>query len=188
MVSETHARVLDYLAHGRSDSFKDEPLAQVVGEDYYTLLEVTPAKPLAIQQRVFVGKEGRTDIQFIKGRIGYAQLTTTAKKELENAVRALVQEKEQQYLAFYNKAGPLSLRRHALELLPGLGKKNALALLDEREKAPFASFEDIKRRVPAVTHPEALIARRILKEIQEDRCLRYLFARPPKKARPPPRR
>jgi putative nucleotide binding protein len=67
---------------------------------------------------------------------------------------------------FINKAGPISLRAHMLELLPGVGKRHTEELLKEREKALFTSFEDVKKRVSSVPEPKKLIVQRILDELE----------------------
>ena len=49
MLSEDYAIVLDYLPHGKSSDFKEEPLAQLLGETHFSLLEAVPLtvlKPL----------------------------------------------------------------------------------------------------------------------------------------------
>ena len=44
---EEYAYVLDYLTSGKSHSSRSEPLAQMIGEEKFTLLEATasPAQP-----------------------------------------------------------------------------------------------------------------------------------------------
>ena len=80
-------------------------------------------------------------------------------------------------MRFFNEARPLTIRLHTLELLPGIGKKHLFHILDEREKEPFKSFEDIKQRVPLLGDPVKLIVSRIVKELTEP-CKYYLFVRP----------
>jgi putative nucleotide binding protein len=63
-----------------------------------------------------------------------------------------------------------------LELLPGLGKKTMWAILEERKKAPFQSFEDLLKRLPSVHHPEKLVARRIELELSDPNQKYHLFA------------
>jgi putative nucleotide binding protein len=62
-----------------------------------------------------------------------------------------------------------------LEELPGLGKKSMMAILDEREKEKFKSFEDLTTRVPTVKDPVKLIVARIMLEITDPDRKRYLF-------------
>ena len=70
-----------------------------------------------------------------------------------------------QDLEFFNKAQPLSMRMHQLELLPGLGKKHMWEIIQNRRK-PFTSFEDIKARVKLLPDPMNIVIKRIYSEIQ----------------------
>ena len=72
---------------------------------------------------------------------------------------------EERFIKFFNEAHPITTRFHLLELLPGLGKKTMLAVLDERKKAPFKSFEDLNKRVASLHQSEKIIARRIEREL-----------------------
>ena len=51
MAAEEYAYVLDYLPTGKSSAATSEPLAQVIGQDHFTLLEVTPKPELLLQLR-----------------------------------------------------------------------------------------------------------------------------------------
>ena len=73
---------------------------------------------------------------------------------------------------------------HQIELLPGLGKKHMLALLIEREKGPFASFEDLKKRLHPFPDPVVAIVKRIAEEMEDKDTKFYLFTRPPAPERP----
>ncbi len=179
-MKEDYGIVLDYLPMGKPSDPKGTPLAQILGTSYFTLLEVIPKPGAVLEQfeRVFIGKGDRPKVSLIKGRISYADLTSLARTNLEEAVRQLVREQEQRYVEFFNRARPITIRLHSLELLPGIGKKHLFAILDERERAPFSSFEDIRRRLPSIGDPEKIIVSRILKEL-EGNCKYYLFVRPP---------
>ena len=76
----------------------------------------------------------RREIDHVKRRIKFFDLTPTAQGEIEYAVEEIVKDKEEKYVRFFNKAEGLSLKKHTLEELPGLGKKTMLAILDERKK------------------------------------------------------
>jgi len=84
-------------------------------------------------------------------------------------------------LDFYNKSGSITIRRHQLELLHGLGKKHLKAVLDEREKNEFKSMEEISKRVDLMPNPISLIVKRVISELEDDGIKHYQFARPPKK-------
>jgi len=106
----------------------------------------------------------------------YDRLTQTAQFHLEQLVKDIVVAQEQQFVIFFNSAQPINTRRHQIELIPGIGKKHMWQIIEEREKKPFESFADIKRRVKLLPDPEKAIVKRILLEMKgEDKYL--LFAR-----------
>jgi len=100
MTNEEYAIVLDYMPKGKSSSFKENPIAQVVGTQYFTLLEVTPKKELKALETVYVGKEERDKIEFIKRRVEFKDLTSNAVAEIENAVIKIVKENEKKVFGF----------------------------------------------------------------------------------------
>jgi putative nucleotide binding protein len=61
----------------------------------------------------------------------------------------------------------MNTRLHQIELLPGFGKKHCDAVLSEREKKPFESFEEIKSRVAGIPDPQKAIEKRIFEELTE---------------------
>src|SRR5438876_20549 len=124
---------------------------------------------LSIGQRVYIGKEVemRTEILHVKRRVGHEELTTAAQKELPFVIQEIVKEKEEKFVDFFNRAQAITTRFHMLELLPGLGKKTMWAILEERKKGPFKSFQDLDQRVPSIHHPEKLVAKRIEMEISD---------------------
>lgn len=182
-VNEEHALVLDYLPQGKPTSFKREPIAQVIGMQHFTLLEIVPKKTLKIMDKVYVGKEERPDVEFIKRRIGFKELTATAQAEINKAIEKIILSDSEKFLGFYNKSGPVTIKRHQLELIPGLGKKHMQDILKEREVKPFESYEDLEKRVHLMPNPLQALVKRVLMELQEPSLKYYLFARPPVKER-----
>jgi len=169
---EKFAIVLDFLPHGYPDDPRPfhlkEPIVQAIGKSYFTLLELVPQKNVTLKahDEVYVGEGKRDKIAYIRGTIKTERLTQTAKNELVYAIAKLVEEQEERFVRFFNKAGLISLRAHQLELLPGIGKKHAKEIIAEREKRPFESFEDFRRRLPNLPDPKKLIAQRILAELE----------------------
>jgi putative nucleotide binding protein len=183
-VYEDYAYVLEYLPYGHPldsrPTYQRESLVQVVGDEHLTLLECVPKPGSAFQPRehVYIGKEARTKVAHIRRRITYEDLTVNARAELPFVLDEVVKAKEPRFIAFLNEAGPLNVRMHQLELLPGVGKKTMWMLLEERKKGPFQSFEDISKRVK-ISNPRKIIADRILEELRGGE--RYLlFVRGPK--------
>lgn len=182
---EDYVWVLDALPQGRPDAppHRREPLAYGIGDTQFTLLELIP-KPeaqLQVGERVYVGKEPtlRDKIAKVKGRVNHDQLTTAAQSELQYVLLEMVKKNEERFVKFFNDAPPITTRYHSLELLPGLGKKTMQGMLEERKKAPFASFEEMVTRVHALHAPDKLIAHRIELELSNPTEKYHLFARPP---------
>ena len=60
------------------------------------------------------------------------------------------------------------MRRHQVELLPGIGKKHMWELLEQRKEKEFENFDDIRSRVKLLPDPEKVIMRRIISELKGD--------------------
>ncbi|MDO8624709.1 MAG: DUF655 domain-containing protein, partial [Candidatus Diapherotrites archaeon] len=71
MPNEEHAVVLDYLPRGKSSSVKTEQLAQLLGTEFFSLLEVVPKRELKIGSEVYIGPDTREDIELVRRRIPY---------------------------------------------------------------------------------------------------------------------
>lgn len=177
---EEYAIVLDSLPYGKSTDIRREPLAQVIGEEYFTLLEVTP-KPevsFSVGERIYIGKGPRDKVDHIKSRIGYFDLTSASRNELERTIKRIIKEREQYFVTFFNKCGPINIRLHQLELLPGVGKKHMKDILEERERKPFESLEEINKRIPLLPDVTKILTERVLEELM-GKSRYYILTRPP---------
>ncbi len=176
---EDYAYVLDFMHAGKSSSSRSEPLAQLVGDKWFTLLEAStkPGIAVSIGERVYIGNGERDKILLIKSRVAYQELTQTAKNGLDGIVLQIIKSNEEKYVNVFNKAGALNIRQHSLELLPGVGRKHLDAILKERNAKPFTSFDDIMQRVSLLQDPAKLIADRVILELQGGERF-YLFAKP----------
>ncbi|MDO8554106.1 MAG: DUF655 domain-containing protein [Candidatus Micrarchaeota archaeon] len=182
---EDYAWVIEYLPSGHSSQLRREPVVQLVGAKFFTILEATvkPEATISIGQKICVGKEGRSEVDRIKGRMKYVDMTNGAKEFLPNVLRKAVEEREKDFVDFVNRSKPISIRVHTLDLLPGIGKKNMEALVAEREKKPFESFVDLKARVPTLPDPVMIFVHRIISELEGNEKY-YLFTKPPFEAFP----
>ncbi len=189
---EDYAIILDYLPIGyvKEDvpSFKKKPVAQAIGIEEFTLLELIPKENvnLDIHEKVYIGAGKREKIARVNRRLKYDKLTATAKLELNYVIEEIIKEHEDRFVRFFNEAGPISTRLHQIELLPGIGKKHMWDILNARKQKEFESYQDIKERVPMLADPVKLIFKRILLELKgsSDRKgkRKYtIFTRPPKK-------
>lgn len=176
-MKEEKAIIVDFLPHGYPLEMKRVPIAQAIGITYYTLLELVPRKgtKLELKEEVYIGPSRRDKIYFISGRLIKSKLTETAKLQIKDFVEKVIKEQEKKFVEFFNTAQAVNTRLHQLELLPGFGKKYTKMILEEREKRPFASFEDMKKRLKNLPDPKKVVQKRLIEELTQEQ--RYkLFA------------
>ena len=65
------AVTLDYLSHGRYSMDRSQPVAQVMGDLYFSLLEVIvrEGSTLKVGERVYIGDGKRDKVKYIRGRM-----------------------------------------------------------------------------------------------------------------------
>lgn len=165
---EEYAYVLDFVSRGKSRTVRgrDGIIITALGEDRLTILELlgVPNSAFEIGERVYIGKEGRTKVLSVLGRLEHNQISAAAQSELAGVVEKIVIQNEQRFIDYLNNAQPLTPRIHALELIPGVGKTYMKTMLEEREKKKFTDFKDLQDRV-GLKEPVKQIAKRILEEI-----------------------
>jgi putative nucleotide binding protein len=168
MMKDNYIIVLDFLPHGKAGDRKAEPLVQAIGEKFFNLLELVVKEETKIKvgSRLYIGEEKRDDVKYIRGRIGYFDLTNYAKNELERIITELISKDEKRFVDFFNKARPVTTRLHTLELLPGIGKTHMWQIITERKKKPFENFKEIQNRVEMLPDPKKMIIKRILMELE----------------------
>lgn len=187
---EEEVIILDYLKFGYVNpdrpTTRGMPIAQTIGVDKFTLIEVTPKDgiDLEIHDKVYIGPGKRDKVNRVKGLLDFEKLTATSRIELEYAIKDIIKGKEDEYVKFFNEIDPLSIKLHKLELIPGIGKKHMNMILEEREKEPFKSFDDLKTRVPLLGDPVELLAKRVILELDTTQVKRgkkkyYLFTQVP---------
>jgi putative nucleotide binding protein len=165
---EEYAYVLDYVTRGKSTTVRGREgiIITAIGEDRLTLLEVlgVPNASFEIGERIYIGKEGRTKILSVLGKLEYDKISAAAQSELKNVVQTIVANNEKRFIDYINHSQPLTPRIHALELIPGIGKTYMKTILEEREKQPFTDFVDLQNRV-GLKEPAKQITQRIMEEI-----------------------
>src|SRR3989338_649921 len=168
---EEYAITLDFLPNGylfdTRPSHKKTPIAQAIGKENFTLLELVPKKDIFLQphEEVYIGEGKRDKIHHINGKLILERLTATAKSELKYIIEDLIHKNEKKFVDFFNNAQPLTTRMHQIELLPGVGKKHMWEILEVRKEKLFSSFEDIKKRIKLMPDPEQTIIKRIMEEL-----------------------
>jgi len=177
MAKEENAIILDFLPYGYPLEDKRMPLAQAIGLNGLTLLQLVPRRgeTFDIGENAYIGDGKREKVQYILGRCPREKLTETAKAELESFVSDVVKKDEERFVKFFNEAQAINTRLHQLELSPGLGKKHTASILEAREEKDFESFDDIRKRVHNMPYPEKVIEKRIMEELTECRDEISLF-------------
>jgi len=160
--------VLDFLPHGKATDRRAEPLAQAIGDKFFNLLELVIKEGLNIKvgDRLYIGDEKRNEVEYIRGRIDYMNLTNYAKGELERIITEIVSKDEKRFVGFFNIAGPITTRLHSLELLPSIGKKHMWQIISERKKKPFETFAELQQRVEMLPDPKRIVIKRIADELE----------------------
>lgn len=165
---EEYAYVLDFNSRGKSSTVRGREgiIITAIGEDRLTLLEILgiPNSTFEIGEKIYIGKEGRTKVLSVLGKMDYSRISSSAQSELESVVENIVTENEEKFVAYLNNAQPLTPRIHALELIPGIGKTYMKTMLEEREQKKFESYQDLQERV-GFKEPIKHISERILDEI-----------------------
>jgi len=152
----------------REVQFKQTPVIQCIGVSNFSLLEIYSEETPKLQEVI------NTEDKVVK-RITYDKLTTIAKKELEKAVETIVINNQERFVNFFNNAKPINARRHQLDLLPMIGKKHRMALMEYIEKnGPIKELNELKN-IELFPDPIKVIVNRVLTEIENNEYEKYFL-------------
>mgnify|MGYP002865955881 FL=1 len=165
---EEYAYVLDSKSHTKSTTVRGRTgiIVAAIGEERLTLLEILGIEnsTFDVGERIYIGKEGRTKVQSVLGKMDYVKISDSAKNEIPGVVELIVTKNEKKFIDYINNAQPLTPRVHSLELIPGIGKTYMDVIIKEREKTPFESFNDMEKRA-GLKEPKKHLSQRIIEEI-----------------------
>ena len=165
---EEYAYVLDSKSRSKSTTVRGRTgiIVIAIGEERLTLLEILGIEnsTFDVGERIYIGKEGRTKVQSVLGKMDYVKISDSTKDEIPAVVESIVTKNEVKFVDYINNAQPLTPRIHALELIPGIGKTYLNVIIKEREKGSFESFVDIEKRV-GLKEPIKHMSQRIIEEI-----------------------
>lgn len=167
---EEYGYILDVIADRESGV-----IAQIIGESYFKLFEVSIiGESISVGDRVYIGKENRDVVQYIRRTIHYENLTKNSKFWLPFVLGNIVRNQEEIFIKFFNTVGQLPTK-HGLLLLAKVQMRDLDKFLEERQKRPFESYFDIIMRtgIPVI---DAITNRIILEIAKKPRY--YLFVRP----------
>ena len=177
---EEYAYVLDFISQGKSKTVhgRGGVIVIALGEERLTLLEILGVddSTFDIGEKIYIGKDGRTNVQSVLGKLDYEQITGTAQSELENVVNTIVTKNEQRFVDYINNAQPLTPRKHSLELIPGIGKTYLKLIIEQIEKEKFLNYKDMEERA-GLKEPVNHLSKRILEEITGETQFRLFVKR-----------
>ena len=165
---EEYAYVLDFNSKGRALTVRgrDGIIITAIGEDRLTLLEILGSEDSVfdVGEKIYIGKEGRTKVQSVLGKLDYEQISSSAQSELSTVVQSIVENNEDRFVDYVNNAQPLTPRKHSLELLPGIGKTYLKVIIEQINKQRFTDYKDLEERA-GLKEPVQHISKRIMEEI-----------------------
>ncbi len=128
------------------------------------------SEALLPSMRIYVGDDGKgSPSGSILGGARMDKMSNSAKIDFPLILQLFVEEHGKHFVdAFFNKAGNLSLKQHAFELLAGIGNKKALQMAELRGSSGFSSMQELNEKC-GIDSAE-LLARRFFSEV-EDRTL-----------------
>ena len=177
---EEYAYVLDFTSQGKSKTVhgRDGIIIVALGEERLTLLEILGVNDSTfdVGEKIYIGKEGRTKVQSVLGKLDYEQITSTAQSELESVVNTIVTKNEQRFVDYINNAQPLTPRKHSLELIPGVGKTYLKLIIEQINKQKFLNYKDMEERA-GLKEPVNHLSKRILEEITGETQFRLFVKR-----------
>ena len=177
---EEYAYVLDFTALGKSKTVRGREgvIVTALGEERLTLLEILGVEDSTFEvgEKIYIGKEGRTKVQSVLGKLDYEMITGSAQSELDNVVKTIVTENEPRFVDYVNNAQPLTPRKHSLELIPGIGKTYLKLIIEQINKQKFVNYEDMEDRA-GLKEPVKHLSKRILEEIAGETQFRLFVKR-----------
>ncbi len=93
---EEHAYVLDFNPRGKSTTVRGREgiIITAICEDRLTLLEVLGIQnsTFEVGEKIYIGKDGRTKISSVLGKMDYEKISSSAQSELSNVIEKIVTE------------------------------------------------------------------------------------------------
>ena len=128
---ETHARVLDHQPSG---------MIQAISEKGLYLIRIrSPAGSSNHAPGTLIELEGVN----VLGTTRHRDLSVMAQSELHEVVKANLTANPDVCLSFYNRAGNLTLKMHAFQLLPGIGNSKAISMVEIRGRTGWETIASL---------------------------------------------
>jgi hypothetical protein len=128
---ETHARVLDHQPSG---------MIQCISEKGLYLIRIrATAGGTSHPPGTLIELEGAN----VLGTTRHRDLSVMAQSELHEVVKSMLSDNPEVCLSFYNRAGNLTLKMHAFQLLPGIGNSKAISMVETRGRTGWETIASL---------------------------------------------
>ncbi len=166
------------MAKSKTVRGRDGIIITALGEERLTLLEILGVEDsiFDIGEKIYIGKEGRTKVQSVLGKLDYKQISGSSQSELSNVVKTIVTNNEERFVNYINNAQPLTPRKHSLELIPGIGKTYLKLIIEQINKQKFLNYKDMEERA-GLKEPVNHLSKRIIEEISGETQFRLFVKR-----------
>lgn len=170
--------ILDPSNNRKRGKYAEASIIQVVGTAWFTLLEIVPkdVNLLSLGDKIKIDKNEDNNIESIIGRVSFDDLTRVAELQFNDSFDKMIDDREAWYVNWLNKAMPISLRYHSLNLIDGIGPKYLKKILAVRKENEFLSFDDFENRT-GISNIKNLIKDRVMTELTDDTEKYNVFTR-----------
>ena len=125
-------------------------------------------EPLNPTDRIYIGLDQSKKVH-VDSFIGGAKLdlmSNFARQDMPLVIQLFIEDNSDHFVkSFFNAAGNLSLKQHAFELLPSIGNKKAVQMVQERGSSGFKSMEALNQSCNI--DAAELLAKRFISEIED---------------------
>ncbi len=135
---ETHARVLDHQSSGMIHAISEKGLHLVKLRVPADGRSHSPGTRFS-----FRDTEDEDESASLLGTMRHRDLSNMAQSELMSVVKSILVDNPDNCLSFYNKAGNLTLKKHAFTLLPGIGDSKAMSMVEIRGRVGWEQISDL---------------------------------------------
>ncbi|MDP6899836.1 MAG: DUF655 domain-containing protein [Candidatus Thalassarchaeaceae archaeon] len=156
---ETHARVLDHQSNGMIQGITEIGLHLVKLRIPVQGTPHAPGTRICIRESTDDSEESAT----LLGTTRHRDLSSMAQSELMEVVKTILVDLADPCLAFYNRAGNLTLKMHAFQLLPGIGNSKARSMVEARGRVGWDKIEALDEACQVDS--AGLLAERLCQEI-----------------------
>ena len=163
LMEESWARVIDH------DTAENVVVAISEGQMLLCRLEPKSGiETLLTTSRVYIGTDAakRVNIERVLGMTNLGRVANHVKADLPLVIQIFIEENEKHFIdTFFNRAGNMSLKQHAFELLAGVGNKKAMQMVGARGSSGFESLAALNEscNIDAAD----LLAKRFLVELDD---------------------